>query len=372
MKIALFGGSFNPFHTDHLNIIKHAHNQSGYDEVWIVPTNQNPLKPDNMCSNAHRLAMIELAIKDLKYVKIDLVEINSDQKPNYTFDTIEYFINKYPEYNFDFIIGSDNLETLESWKGFEQMKEWVNFIVFIRESLNPKFKSIIGNLKLKCENFLAVNLSSTKVRKGEDLNLQLPVINKYINENLLYVQERMIHQGLDQKRISHSFNVAEKCVELAKNFNVDVHSAEYAGLFHDITKFWSHDKHLNLIKKYAPRLASEPMPVLHSFSGSLFLQNMWNVKDLKAIQAIGRHTVGAVDMTPLDMIVFIADKISVERDYPMVDDLRELAKKDLVECFIACVENQYNVALTKHSLNNIGQQLIITYNHWVKKEQKWN
>lgn len=87
MKIALFGGSFDPFHTDHLTMINLVKTKTDIDEIWIIPTNQNPFKTRKLSSSTDRVAMITLAVAGLSYVKINLIELENT-KPSTTYDTV--------------------------------------------------------------------------------------------------------------------------------------------------------------------------------------------------------------------------------------------------------------------------------------------
>jgi nicotinate-nucleotide adenylyltransferase len=84
------------------------------------------------------------------------------------------------------------------------------------------------------------------------------------------------------------------------------------------------------------------------------------IKDTEILQAVFNHTVGSPDMTRLDMIVFCADKISVERDYPNVDYYRKLCFENLTQGFKELLEMQYERSVAKHGVDNIGKMLINT------------
>ena len=136
-KIALFGGSFDPFHTDHLQIIKTCKNKLNFDQVWIIPNFKNPFKRDKQTTVQHCLAMINLGIKGLDYVKISDYELLQNRK-SFTINTIKHYQAKYPLINFELIIGSDVFEHLNKWKNFQELIELIKINIFIRKTSNIK------------------------------------------------------------------------------------------------------------------------------------------------------------------------------------------------------------------------------------------
>ena len=80
-----------------------------------------------------------------------------------------------------------------------------------------------------------LHLSSTMLREGKNIALQLPMITNYINNNLLYLPERL-KQNMDAKRYQHCLNVGQKAQELALIYHLDPQKALIAGTYHDVTK----------------------------------------------------------------------------------------------------------------------------------------
>ena len=109
MKIGLYFGSFNPVHTGHLIIANHIINFTEMDEVWFVISPQNPFKKrSNLADSYDRLSLIELAIGDNTGIKPCTIEFNMPV-PSYTIDSLTYLKEKYPDNDFNLIMGSDNL-----------------------------------------------------------------------------------------------------------------------------------------------------------------------------------------------------------------------------------------------------------------------
>jgi len=139
-----------------------------------------------------------------------------------------------------------------------------------------------------------------------------------------------LQKRLKPGRFRHSLGVADTAVFLARRFGVDEEKARVAGLLHDCAREFPNDA---LIEEAARRgIAVEPlersMPLLlHAYIGAERVKEIYGVEDAEICQAIYRHTVGGGNMTPLDKIIWYADMIEPNRDYPEVEHLRRLARE---------------------------------------------
>ena len=121
MKIGLFFGSFNPVHVGHAIIANYMATQTDLDQVWMIVSPQNPLKPKStLAKDYDRLHLVQLAISDNPLLRASNIEFNLP-KPSYTIDTLTYLKEKYPEHEFVLIMGGDNLATLYKWKKYERI-----------------------------------------------------------------------------------------------------------------------------------------------------------------------------------------------------------------------------------------------------------
>jgi len=139
----------------------------------------------------------------------------------------------------------------------------------------------------------------------------------------------LLEKSLKTSRYQHSLGVAETAVFLARRFGVDEEQAQVAGLLHDCAREFRNE---DLIAEAEKRLImvgniERQMPLLlHAYVGSRLVTEKYGVSDHAVEQAIWRHTVGGAKMTKLDKIIWFADMIEPNRDYPGVDELRSLAK----------------------------------------------
>jgi nicotinate-nucleotide adenylyltransferase len=151
MEVILFGGSFDPIHKGHIEIINQATNLA--DKVIVVPNYLNPLKNGFSAPANLRLKWLKETINNPK-VEISDYEIKQN-KPCYTIDTIKHFKQFYDKISF--IIGADNLASLDKWKNIEELKKLVTFIVVTRDNIPIKGYKTIN---------IDIPISSTEIRNG--------------------------------------------------------------------------------------------------------------------------------------------------------------------------------------------------------------
>lgn len=115
-RIGLLGGSFNPAHAGHLHVARHARRALGLDEVWLLVSPGNPLKPPvGMAPLAERLASAR-RIADAR--RVIATDIERALGTRFTADTLRLLRRRFPRADFTFVIGADNLVQLPRWKGW--------------------------------------------------------------------------------------------------------------------------------------------------------------------------------------------------------------------------------------------------------------
>ena len=166
---------------------------------------------------------------------------------------------------------------------------------------------------------------------------------------------RELQKRLKKSRFVHSIGVADTAVKLAKKFPVDTEKAYIAGLLHDCARQYENSElpeqaikrniKIGEIEKAVPLL-------LHAYIGAKMISEIYEVDDAEISQAIYRHTVGAKNMTDLDKIIYFADMIEPNRNYPGVDKLRNLAKtsNNLDEIILTALNESIIFVAQKNSL----------------------
>ena len=142
----------------------------------------------------------------------------------------------------------------------------------------------------------------------------------------------LLQSRLKETRFQHSLNVADAAVMLAKKYGADEDKAYLAGLLHDITKNETDENQLQIMESGGIILSmtqrSNPK-LWHAMSGMVYLRDVLGITDEEVLGAVRWHTTGKAGMTLLEKVVFIADYISAERDYPDADVMRRLSATSL-------------------------------------------
>lgn len=144
--------------------------------------------------------------------------------------------------------------------------------------------------------------------------------------------KELVRSRLSDKRYEHTLNVRKMAVKLAKRHDADEDRAALAALLHDAAKEISKDEMRAIMKahpEYAEGGEERPTPVWHGICAAILARTEWGVKDEAVLSAIACHTAGKPGMSKLDKILYLADMSSAERDWPGVNKLRKLERKDL-------------------------------------------
>jgi nicotinate-nucleotide adenylyltransferase len=132
LRVALYGGSFDPPHIAHVSIVKALREKSFIDEVVVIPTFLNPFKSHSIAPATLRLKWLKEIFHDFKDVTVSSFEVDLKEKIP-TFKTVEHFLKSYEKIYL--VIGADNLASLNTWYRFEELKERVTFIVASRNKI---------------------------------------------------------------------------------------------------------------------------------------------------------------------------------------------------------------------------------------------
>ena len=142
----------------------------------------------------------------------------------------------------------------------------------------------------------------------------------------------IIRERLTPKRLYHSICVAEKAKHLAEKYGADPEKAYTTGLVHDIMKNQSVEDMLILIEGDGQSLTDSEKAItvtLHAIAGEVYLRKELGVTDEELLSAVRWHTTGKEKMSLFEKIIYVADLVSDDREYPDVREVRELAEEDL-------------------------------------------
>ena len=354
-RIGIYGGTFNPPHIGHIQAAKQAVTALGLRKLLLIPDRIAPHKtiPAGSPSPKQRLDMLRIAAADCAQMEVSDIELNREGV-SYTWETVLQLKEKYPDAELVLLMGTDMFLSFHTWKRPEIILENASLGVFYRgekgENAAVEAKKAEMEQQGACVYLVendVINISSTQMRRllafccaGEFLP---EGVLDYIRENRLYDTrtdwkalpmeelEKVVISLLNPNRVAHVLGCRDTAVELAKHWGVDVTDAARAGILHDITKAIDGPLQLTLCEAYGKILSdfSKRYPkTLHALTGSLVAQRIFGENEA-VVSAIEHHTTGKANMNLLETIIYVADYMEPNRNFPGVEKLRELAFSDI-------------------------------------------
>jgi len=176
MNIAIFGGSFDPFHTGHESIVNSCSDKLDIQKLFIVPTFLNPFKQNSFLNANVRLDLIKDLYKNNTNIEIIDFEVKQNKKtPSY--ETVRYLKSNYNIKKIFLIIGADNLKDIHLWYNFKNLNKLVQFVVISRDGIHLE-NDYINAIYIDLQE----NISSSKLRKNMELQYIPKKIQKKVKE----------------------------------------------------------------------------------------------------------------------------------------------------------------------------------------------
>lgn len=350
MRIAVYGGSFNPPHPAHVRAARLAYAALKPDKLLVIPAADPPHKSlaEGSPSPEERFELTKLAFRDFPEAELSDMELLRGGE-SYTADTVAELAAMYPGAEIYLIIGTDMLTSFERWHDFEGILGGAALAVLSRdEGDQPEIERYAARLrelygaKVSIIDAAPLPMSSSEMRemlisrRGADV-LDGEVYARIIRlrdygakPQLDWLRERA-YTYLKPKRIPHVAGCEREAAALAMRWGEDAGDAAEAGILHDITKKLSMDEQLILAEKYGivfDKFERENVKLTHAITGAALARELFGVPD-RIYSAIRWHTTGRPDMTLLEKIIYIADYIEPTRDFEGVDRLRKLAYENI-------------------------------------------
>ena len=354
-RIGIYGGTFNPPHLGHIQAAAQAIDALGLDRLLLIPDRIAPHKvmPSNSASPEQRLEMLRLASRNYPKMEVSDIELKREG-PSYTYETVEQLNAMYPDAQLVLMMGTDMFLSFHTWRNPERILKHASLGVMYRGEKGEA--QAIDRCKENMEEHGAkVELVDNQVLAISSTNLRRLIafrcadeflpdgVGDYIRENGLYdvaedwknlpmeKLEPIVVSLLNPNRVAHVLGCRDTAVALAKRWGADETDAARAGLLHDITKALDGPLQLTLCDGYGKILStfSRKYPkTLHALTGSLVAEKIFGENEA-VVSAIRHHTTGKADMNLLEKIIYVADYMEPCRNFPGVEQLRELAYSDI-------------------------------------------
>lgn len=184
MRIALYGGTFDPPHHGHLILAREAREQLELDRVVFIPAARSPFKPGaEITPPAVRLAMVRAAIEGEDGFSLDDSEIMRGGT-SYTIDTVLAARERWPAAELFWFVGGDHIAELPKWREWEKLRTLVKFIVFSRGGeapIDPGFPRVVRRVDISATDIRA------RVAQGRSIRYLVPEpVRVLIEQHRLY------------------------------------------------------------------------------------------------------------------------------------------------------------------------------------------
>lgn len=181
---------------------------------------------------------------------------------------------------------------------------------------------------------------------------------------------KLIEGSLSPYRFNHSMCVAKRAKELAKKHGLDENKAYLAGILHDVTKEMQNEEQIALIEKYDRPLTYVEKGnhrVFHQMSGAVYVKEILKIDDEEIINGIRYHTTGRENMSLFEIIIYLADFTSDDRNYPDVDIMRKKTDENLYSAMLYSLKYTIKSVVGENRL--LHPDTLSCYNSIVNKLQ---
>lgn len=354
-RIGIYGGTYNPPHIGHIRAAQYALSSLQLDKLLMIPSCISPHKtlPKDSADPQQRLQMLALATARIPGIEVSDIELCRGSL-SYTYETVESLKTQYPDAELVLFMGTDMFLTFDKWRYPERIWKNAALGVFYRGESGEKEK--ILNKKQFFEQqgakvYLVENpvtdISSTNLRRMLVMQCADPFlpdgVGDYIRQNGLYhtdetfrnlpldTLEQRVIELIDPKRVAHVLGCRQTAAELARHYGANETDAQRAALLHDITKALDGPLQLTLCREYGITLddfSAQNPKTLHALTGSVVAECIFG-ESPAVVAAIASHTTGKAAMNTLEKIIYVADYMEPNRDFPGVEELRALTWRDL-------------------------------------------
>ena len=354
-RIGIYGGTFNPPHIGHIEAAKQAASALQLTKLLVIPDRIAPHKvmPAGSPTPQQRLEMLQIAFRDCPEIEVSDLELRREG-PSYTWETIAQLKQMYPEAQLILFMGTDMFLSFHTWKNPGYILDNASIGVFFRGNRNERAAVEEKKAEMEAQGATielvkndVIEISSTQMRRLLAFRCAADFLPEgvldYIREERLYDTrtnwknlpmeqlEEVVVSLLNPNRVVHVLGCRDTAVELARVWGASETDAARAGILHDITKAIDGPLQLTLCGTYGKILSdfSRRYPkTLHALTGSMVAERIFGENEA-VVSAIEHHTTGKADMNLLEKIIYVADYMEPNRNFPGVEKLRDLAYTDI-------------------------------------------
>lgn len=201
MRLGIFGGSFDPVHSGHLELASCCQRQAALDQVWFVPAAVQPFKQHGpIACDDHRCAMLRLAIADQSDWLISSIEIDRGGV-SYAFETVREIHASHPDWRLFLLMGADSINHLPAWKNPDEICRYATPLAVRRPGQpEPDYSALasildsqrwaemleLGPIEMR---EMPVSSSAVRILAGQGTSVEHlvpPAVAKYIAAHGLY------------------------------------------------------------------------------------------------------------------------------------------------------------------------------------------
>jgi nicotinate-nucleotide adenylyltransferase len=335
MRLAIFGGSYNPVHLGHLFIADAVLESLHYDRIVLIPAYRSPFKlaaKDMESTGQDRLEMLAASIAGDPRLTVDDCEIRREGI-SHTVDTVKDIIRRYaPSGRLGLVIGDDLITDFPQWHNSEEILELADIIIARRRASD--FSCEFPHILITNETMdISSQMVRQRIQEGGAWRYLVPAAARTIIEDRrLYTGldaagespqktiirlEEAVREGLNLERYLHSRHTAILAADLCGRFGIDPQQGYLAGIAHDLGKHLEDDELLALAKsdgRPISKLEKKKPSLLHGRATAVLLKKRYNIQNEDILEAVAMHTEGCEGMCPLAKIVYIADKVEFSRE----------------------------------------------------------
>lgn len=376
-KLIFFGGTFDPPHIEHVNLLKNAVEEIAPDKVIVMPTYSPPHKKTFLSATpTRRLKLCKIAFADIKGVEVSDWEIKQKGK-SFSYLTMQKLAKEYSGYQIYFLMGTDMVSSFHTWKNPTEILKLATPLLCERlgegvsaqkskQDFYERFGVQIPTLKYVGKRLSSTDIKIKKLLKMDVSDCLTDGVNRLIDEFSLYNGGFMadyVVKNLTPQRLEHTKGVIALALKYAKKLGVCLNRTLTASLLHDVAKYLNPADFPNFEMP-----DGVPAPVVHQYLGAHVAKTVLGVKCNQVLNAIRYHTSAKPDMSLLAKIVFTADMLEEGRTYEGVDEMRKISFENFDEGFALSLKRSLTyINLRGGEIYPLTQKAYDYYKHLIKE-----